>query len=35
MVAIGMMLVFSGGASAQQALIESVTKGCDKELKTY
>ena len=35
MVIIGMVLVFSGAASAQQALIESVAKGCDKELTTY
>ena len=35
MVVIGMVLVFSGVASAQQALIDSVVKGCDKELKTY
>jgi hypothetical protein len=35
MVVIGMMLVFSGVVSAQQALIDSVVKGCDKELKTY
>ena len=35
MMVIGMVLVFSGGASAQQALIDSVVKGCDKELKTY
>jgi hypothetical protein len=35
MVVIGMVLVFGGVASAQQKLIESVTKGCDKELKTY
>jgi hypothetical protein len=34
-VIIGMVLVFSGAASAQQALIDSVVKGCDKELKTY
>ena len=34
-VVIGMVLVFSGVASAQQALIDSVVKGCDKELKTY
>ena len=34
-VVIGMVLVFSGAASAQQALIDSVVKGCDKELKTY
>jgi len=35
MVVIGMMLVFSGVVSAQQKLIESVSKGCEKELKTY
>ena len=35
MVVIGLVLVFSGVVSAQQTLIESVTKGCDKELKTY
>jgi len=35
MVVIGMVLVFSGVASAQQALIDSVIKGCDKELKTF
>jgi hypothetical protein len=35
MVVIGLVLVFSGAASAQQALIDSVVKGCDKELKTY
>ena len=35
MVIIGMVLVFSGVASAQQALIDSVVKGCDKELKTF
>jgi hypothetical protein len=35
MVVIGTVLVFSGVASAQQALIDSVVKGCDKELKTY
>jgi cysteine rich repeat protein len=35
MVVIGVVLVFSGGASAQQALIQSVTKGCEKELKTF
>jgi len=35
MVVIGMVLAFSGVASAQQALIDSVVKGCDKELKTY
>jgi hypothetical protein len=31
----GMVLVFSGIVSAQQTLVESVVKGCDKELKTY
>ncbi len=35
MVVIGAVLVFSGVASAQQSLIESVVKGCEKELKTY
>ncbi len=35
LVIIGMVLVFSGVVSAQQALIDSVVKGCDKELKTY
>ena len=35
MVVIGMVLVFSGVVSAQQMLVESVVKGCDKELKTY
>jgi len=35
MVVIGMVLVFSGVVSAQQGLVESVVKGCDKELKTY
>jgi hypothetical protein len=35
MVVIGMVLVFSGAAPAQETLIDSVTKGCDKELKTY
>jgi hypothetical protein len=34
-VVIGMVLVFSGVVSAQQTLIDSVVKGCDKELKTY
>ena len=34
-VVIGMVLVFSGVVSAQQKLIESVSKGCEKELKTY
>jgi hypothetical protein len=32
---IGMVLVFNGDVSAQQTLIESVAKGCDKEIKTY
>jgi hypothetical protein len=32
---ISMVLVFSGVVSAQQALIDSVVKGCDKELKSY
>jgi hypothetical protein len=35
MVVIGMVLMFSGVVSAQQTLIDSVAKGCDKELKTY
>jgi cysteine rich repeat protein len=35
MVVIGMVLAFSGVVSAQQKLIESVTKGCEKELTTY
>ncbi len=35
MVVIGMVLVFTGVVSAQQKLIESVSKGCEKELKTY
>jgi hypothetical protein len=34
-VVIGMVLVLSGVVSAQQVLVESVAKGCDKELKTY
>jgi hypothetical protein len=34
-VVIGIMLAFSGVVSAQQTLIDSVVKGCDKELKTY
>ncbi len=29
------MLLFVGKASAQQKLAEQVTKGCDKEIKTY
>jgi hypothetical protein len=35
MVVIGMVLVFSGVVSAQQTLVDTVVKGCDKELKTY
>jgi Cysteine rich repeat len=35
MVVMGMVLVFCGAALAQQTLVESVVKGCDKELKTY
>ncbi len=35
MMVIGMVFVFSGIVSAQQSLIDSVVKGCDKELKTY
>ncbi len=35
MVVIGMVVVFSGAASAQQGLVDSVVKGCDKELKTF
>ena len=35
MVLSGLMLVFSGTASAQQKLVDSVVTGCDKELKTY
>jgi hypothetical protein len=35
MVVIGLVLVFSGGASAQQTLVEGVVKGCEKELTTY
>ncbi len=34
-VVIGMVLALSGVVSAQQKLIESVTKGCEKELKTF
>jgi hypothetical protein len=34
-VVIGMVFVFSGVVSAQQSLVDSVAKGCDKELKTY
>ncbi len=35
MTVIGMVVVFSGLASAQQGLVDSVAKGCDKELKTF
>jgi hypothetical protein len=34
-VVMGMVLVFSGAASAQQLLVDNVAKGCDKELKTF
>jgi len=34
-VVIGMVLVFSGVVSAQQSLVDTVVKGCEKELKTY
>ncbi len=34
-VIVGMVLLFNGGAMAQQSLVDSVVKGCDKELKTY
>jgi hypothetical protein len=33
-VVIGMVLVFGGVASAE-SMVETVVKGCDKELKTY
>src|SRR5512139_2093077 len=29
------VLVFGGGVSAQQTLVESVAKNCEKELTTY
>ena len=35
MVVVGMVLVFGGAAMAQQTLVDSVAKGCDKELKSY
>ena len=35
MAVIMMVMVFGGGASAQQTLVDSVVQGCDKELKTY
>jgi hypothetical protein len=31
----GMVLLFGGSVMAKQALVESVAKDCDKELKTY
>ena len=34
-VAIIAILAFGGAASAEQSLIETVAKGCDKEIKTY
>lgn len=34
-VVISMVLVLGGIASAQQSAVETVFKGCDKELKTY
>jgi hypothetical protein len=30
-----MVMVFGGDVSAQQTLLESVAKGCDKEIKTF
>jgi hypothetical protein len=35
MVVLGLVLVFSGVVSAQQSLVDTVAKGCDKEIKTY
>ncbi len=35
MVVISMVLVFGGVASAQQSMVDTVLKGCDKELNTY
>jgi len=32
---IGVALLFGGAASAAEGLIETVAKGCDKEIKTY
>jgi hypothetical protein len=32
---VGVVLLFGGGASAQQKIVEQVKKGCDKELKTF
>jgi hypothetical protein len=34
-VAIIAVLAFGGAASAEQSLIDTVAKGCDKEIKTY
>jgi hypothetical protein len=34
-VVIGVVLLFGGVASAAEGLIETVAKGCDKEIKTY
>ncbi|MGE5840638.1 MAG: cysteine rich repeat-containing protein [Deltaproteobacteria bacterium] len=34
-VVICLVLVVAGSVSAQQKLIDSVAKGCDKEIKTY
>ena len=35
LIVICVMLVFSGSVLAQQSLIDTVAKGCDKEIKTY
>ncbi len=32
---IAVVLLFGGGASAQQSLIDQVAKGCEKEIETY
>jgi len=32
---IAVVLLFGGGASAQQTLVEQVAKGCENELETY
>ena len=29
------VMVFGGGSSDRQTLVDSVVKGCDKELKTF
>jgi Cysteine rich repeat len=34
-VIVGVVLMVNGSVSAQQSLIDTVAKGCDKELKTY